>query len=83
MMDNLKDGEARLLTNAPLCQAQTKRGTACRCPAMKGKRVCRTHGGRSPGAPKGERNGNWRHGGDTEEAVGLRRAAKALIKALG
>ena len=82
MADNLKDGEAPLLTNAPLCQDRTKRGTACRCPAMKDKRVCRTHGGKSPGAPKGERNGNWRHGGDTNDAVALRRETRALLRAL-
>ena len=82
MTDNLMDGERPLLTNAPLCQARTKRGTACRCPAMKGKRACRVHGGKSPGAPKGQQNGNWRHGGDTGEATALRRDAAALLKAL-
>ena len=47
---------------------------------MKGKRVCRLHGGLSPGAPKGKANGNWKHGGETREAVALRRAATKLLR---
>lgn len=38
------------------------------------------HGGRTPGAPKGERNGAYKHGGETREAVALRRAAAALLR---
>jgi hypothetical protein len=44
--------------------------------------VCRVHGGKSPGAPRGEANGNWKHGGDTREALELRKDARALLKAL-
>jgi len=40
------------------------------------------HGGRNPGAPKGERNGMWKHGRDTREAVELRREVSILLKAL-
>ena len=72
----------KLLTNAPLCLARTRRGSLCRCPALKGKARCKLHGGRA-GAPKGERNGNWKHGGDTREAVALRRAAGRLLKTIG
>ncbi len=39
------------------------------------------HGGaKGSGAPKGERNGMWKHGGHTNEAVALRRAARRLMK---
>ncbi len=38
------------------------------------------HGGASPGAPKGERNGSYRHGRFTNEAITRRRALKALIR---
>ena len=39
---------------APRCAAKSKRsGVHCQAPAMKGKRVCRMHGGKSPGAPCG------------------------------
>ena len=43
--------------------------------------MCRTHGAFG-GAPKGERNGMWRHGGDTLEAVALRREARKLMEAI-
>lgn len=41
------------------------------------------HGGRNAGAPRGEDNGMWKHGGDTREAVALRQEATTLLKALG
>ncbi len=34
---------------------------------MKGKKRCRLHGGKSPGAPKGRANGNYRTGIHTQE----------------
>lgn len=41
----------------PRCQAKAKStGTQCGNIAMKGKRVCQLHGGRSPGPPKGNQN---------------------------
>jgi hypothetical protein len=39
------------------------------------------HGGMA-GAPKGERNGMWKHGRDTREAEALRSAARALLEAI-
>lgn len=69
------------LRNAPRCQARTKRGGSCHSPAVRGKRVCRMHGGTNRGAPKGEANGNWKGGTHTNEAVVLRRAASRLLKA--
>lgn len=73
--------EPASLKSAPRCQARKKRGGSCRSPAVRGKRVCRMHGGRA-GAPKGKANGNYRHGGETREAVALRRAAMRLLKQL-
>ncbi|MGE3583828.1 MAG: HGGxSTG domain-containing protein [Novosphingobium sp.] len=75
--------QPRLLTNAPLCQARNRAGNPCRCPAMKGKARCRMHGGaKGSGAPSGERNGMWRHGGFTSEAIALRKAANRLMRAI-
>lgn len=34
----------------PRCQAKNRAGNQCSKPAIKGKRVCRSHGGRSTGA---------------------------------
>ena len=79
--DKPKDRLPGLLTNAPLCLARNRAGMPCRCPAMKGKARCRMHGGaKGSGAPKGERNGMWKHGGDTGEAIALRRAANRLLR---
>jgi hypothetical protein len=41
---------------------------------------CRLHGGLSPGAPKGERNGAWKHGRYSRESIELRRAIKDLAR---
>jgi hypothetical protein len=41
------------------------------------------HGGaKGSGAPKGEANGAYRHGGWTQEAVAVRREAAAILKAV-
>ncbi|WP_375545948.1 HGGxSTG domain-containing protein [Tsuneonella litorea] len=61
------------------CQATTRAGKSCRSPAVTGKRVCRMHGAFA-GAPRGKRNGSFKHGGETQEAVALRREASALLK---
>jgi hypothetical protein len=43
---------------------------------------CRMHGGSSPGAPKGEQNGNWQHGRFTNEAIAQRRDLNAWIRSV-
>jgi hypothetical protein len=40
------------------------------------------HGGSSAGAPKGEANGNYRHGHFTNEALEQRRMLTGLIRLL-
>lgn len=70
------------LARHPRCGAHSRRtGNPCRNPAMANGR-CRMHGGTSPGAPKGERNGSYRHGLSTEEAKAERRAGLILIRTL-
>lgn len=64
---------------APRCLARTRSGTLCQKPAAKGKKRCRLHGGaEGSGAPCGERNGSYRHGLYTREAIAQRRALRAL-----
>ena len=70
------------LRQAPRCGARTRQGTACRQPAMKGKTRCLRHGGKSPGAPKGERNGSYRTGVHTQEMKALRRLLRAARRDL-
>lgn len=68
------------LQRAQRCAAHSKRtGLRCGAPAVKGKRVCRMHGA-GGGAPKGERNGKYRHGDRTQEAEAVRAAAQALMR---
>ena len=64
---------------ADRCGARTRRETVCQSPAMPNGR-CRIHGGRSPGAPRGERNGRWRGGFYTREAQADRRRLRDLIR---
>ncbi|MEI9982623.1 MAG: HGGxSTG domain-containing protein [Aliidongia sp.] len=61
------------------CGARTRLGAPCRSPAMRNGR-CRMHGGKSPGAPRGERNGNFSTGAWTKEAIAERRSSAALLR---
>ena len=66
----LKNGNKPLdLRFWPRCQAIAKStGKRCGNPAMKGKRVCYIHGGKSTGAPKHNKNA-LKHGRYTAEAL--------------
>lgn len=62
------------------CAAKSKRsGMQCKAPAIKGKRVCRMHGGKSPGAPCGELHGRYVHGRQTREAKAARKEVRDLF----
>ena len=68
---------------SPRCTARSKRtGKACRSPAVKGWTVCRMHGARG-GAPEGKRNGAYRHGEHTKEAIAEKQRLRALIFLVG
>jgi glucans biosynthesis protein len=65
---------------APRCGAKTRQGTGCMKPSLRGKIRCRLHGGGAgSGAPCGARNGNYRHGLHTAEAIRERRAFRAML----
>ena len=66
---------------SPRCGAKTRSGSPCRSGAMPNGR-CRMHGGASPGAPKGARNGNYRTGRFTNDAIASRRELNGLIRSL-
>jgi hypothetical protein len=75
--------EPLALREATRCGARTRHGKRCQSPIVKGKRRCRMHGGaKGSGAPKGERNGSYRHGFYTSKAIAERRALRALINKL-
>ncbi len=66
---------------APRCSATSKRtGKPCQAPAVGGWTVCRFHGA-GGGAPKGARNGRYKNGLFTTEAIEERRALSALLRA--
>lgn len=61
------------------CTATSKRsGKKCEAPAVGGYGVCRMHGA-GGGAPSGVRNGNFRTGYWTKEAIEVRRQVARLI----
>ena len=62
------------------CGAQTRRGRLCRSPAMTNGR-CRMHGGKSPGAPRGNKNA-LKHGLYTADSIADRRKIAALIRSM-
>jgi hypothetical protein len=68
------------MRGAPRCGAKTRAGGACKCPAVRGRSRCRIHGGLSPGAPRGEGNGNFRDGFWTGEAVQERQWVREMIE---
>jgi uncharacterized protein YjcR len=60
------------------CGAKTRKGAPCRSPAMRNGR-CRMHGGKSTGAPKGNKNA-WKHGHYSEVAKAGRSFVKQLLQ---
>jgi hypothetical protein len=73
--------EPEQLRQAPRCGARTRSGTPCRSPAVAGRLRCRMHGGApGSGGPKGQRNGNYKHGLYTAEAIASRRWLRQQIR---
>jgi uncharacterized protein YjcR len=61
-----------------LAMSKTRKGARCRSPAMRNGR-CRMHGGKSTGAPKGNKNA-WKHGHYSQVAKAERSFVKQLLK---
>jgi hypothetical protein len=78
----MKQDETRLrnLPRAPKCGARTRAGTPCQRPAIRGRTRCRLHGGLSPGAPRGRKNGNFKSGDWTTEAIEERKWLRSLVQ---
>src|SRR3974390_3670660 len=85
-----KDNLMQRTTQAPLslqttkrCGAKTRNGRPCLSPVVKGRKRCRMHGGaHGSGAPRGERNGNYRHGLYTADAIAERKAVRAWLRSV-
>ena len=79
----LKNGNKPLdLRTLPRCSAKAKStGRRCGNAAMKGKNVCYIHGGKSPGAPRGNQNA-LKSGFYSAEAITERQKTRQLIKSI-
>ena len=70
---------------APRCGAKNRRGMSCQCPAMRGRRRCRLHGGKSTGPRTAEglervRQAATRHGFYSAAAKVARLQARLLLR---
>jgi glucans biosynthesis protein len=77
------DIERRLanMARAARCGAKTRAGHPCRQAAVRGQARCRMHGGaKGSGGPRGDRNGNFKHGLWTRESLGMRKAMRAKVR---
>ena len=68
-------------TTVPRCGALTRRKTPCQCPAMRGRRRCRLHGGKSTGPKTAaglarSRRARWKHGAYSREVREMRALAR-------
>lgn len=77
-----KDNPMQSAHDSPRCGAKTRCGTPCQAPAIHGKKRCRLHGGKSPGAPRGERHGQWVDGRYSIEAMEEQRRFREFFKML-
>ena len=77
----MKQWQSALLkaNNMKRCGAMTRNAKACKSPAMKNGR-CRMHGGKSTGAPRGERHGRYKHGVFTKESLNMKIYLSHLTK---
>jgi hypothetical protein len=62
------------------CGARTRAGVPCQRPPIRGRKRCRLHGGLSPGAPRGPKNGNFKSGGWTAEAITERKWLRSIVQ---
>ena len=76
----MNEGETRPGNLGPKCEARTRAGAPCQRPPMTGRTRCRLHGGMSPGAPRGLKNGNFKTGDWTAEAIDERKWLRSLVK---
>jgi hypothetical protein len=70
------------LSHAARCGAKTRTGTLCESPPVQGRKRCRLHGGLSPGAPRGSRNGNYVRGDWTTEMRQERKWIRDLLRSV-
>ena len=71
------------MASARRCGAKTRAGHPCQQAAVRDRSRCRMHGGaKGSGGPPGDRNGNFKHGFDTQEAKTIRNVVRAKVRQL-
>jgi hypothetical protein len=88
MTDNpMRSTSTDTVSRPTRCGARTRSGEPCNSAPVKGRRRCRMHGGADgSGAPRGSKNGNYKHGRYTAEVAATRRwlrEATKLLRKLG
>jgi hypothetical protein len=78
-MDQHVETRLRNLKRAPRCGALNRAGSPCQRPALRGRSRCGLHGGKSPGAPRGVKNGNYKSGDWMAEAIEERRWLRSVV----
>jgi hypothetical protein len=82
----LRPAETGQVPKIARCGAKTRSGAACKSAPVNGRRRCRMHGGAAgSGAPKGCKNGNYKHGRYTQDVAATRqwlREATHLLRKL-
>jgi len=74
-----REASVEAMNAAPRCGARTRRGTACRAPAIRGRERCRMHGGRGSSAPRGNTNA-FKHGCESRAERQRRKAINRLVR---
>jgi hypothetical protein len=73
--------ETEIVSQVARCGAKTRSGAPCKSAPVTGRRRCRMHGGADgSGAPKGERNGNYKHGRYTQKVAATRQWLREMTK---
>ncbi len=73
-------------TMTPRCQAKSKQsGKQCGNFAVRDRKVCHIHGGKSTGARTAagrlrQKKGSWKHGMQSKEAIAERKSFREMIK---
>jgi hypothetical protein len=70
----------RSLKQRTRCGARTRAGGPCQRPPIRGRKRCRLHGALSPGAPRGPKNGNFKSGDWTAEAIAERKWLRSIVQ---
>jgi hypothetical protein len=81
----MQPAETGSVSRSNRCGARTRSGEPCRSAPVTGRHRCRMHDGTDgSGAPKGSKNGNYKHGPYTKEVAAscrwLREATHMLRK---